>query len=990
MHARGAGTMDGMPYRQHTFDNAAEMLAAVRAELERQGARGAVPVLLASSAAAAMRLRRALAEAPGAPAARVEAVDSWVGDRWELYGDGRLIVGPGERELLVRRACGESDRAALDGCALDPTPGVVDVLARLAREALPNVLDAGGKRACAAGLSPAERAVVAALGRYASLLRDASLCETSQACAELPSVLVEAPPIVLAGMDDPVPAHERLFAELAARCDVVRFDDGCRRADPAEPRAAELRSLLDRLFSSQGDAVEPTGAVRFLLPAGRYAAPRLVSRAVADLVARERERAREEGRPALPVAVAARDPRALFGDVADDLLQRGATAAVSARRRFADTAFGRSFIALLAFSFDGSFRISQASDFALSAFSGIAWRTACELDASWRSDRTVDRERVLRDLAAASESSAPALEALARGDADAALAVFEAQLRRRVDFDPAFRSEQLAAVSAARAFAGACARVGAALLEERALLSRVSVATAATTCTGADAEPLGARPDARFMTLAEAAELAPCSCAALVLCDLTADAHPVRAMEDGGALLFEKLGIGHRPDALADARRRFFRALSCVRHEVVCERVLNTAEADEVYPAVMLEELLDCYRGPGSEGADDRATGLPAPLAPFSATAGEEALHGNLALCAGEAGGEGRRMQVWELPEAGRVSPGLRGRIVLGGQGPLRPDGAGPGVALSPSAIESYLECPYKWFALRRLRLSEPDAGFGPLEMGSFSHGVLKSFYERFREAGHAKVGAENLPEARDLMRETFERHLAFQHELKRSRNPLVPRTKLEEAEARALEKRLVAYLDREAALLPGFVPARFEFGFGSDGPFPYAGCSLRGSIDRIDVNDRGQAVVIDYKGSLGADYALDSSSEAAQAGGAALPHKVQALVYAQVARKLLGLDVVGALYVSYGRDGRLLGAFDRRVLGEESLPGIDAQRCGVPGPAGEALGAATFAELVDAVEERIGSAVRSLASGLIAPDPRGSDPCGYCPVLSCERRREP
>ncbi len=39
---------------------------------------------------------------------------------------------------------------------------------------------------------------------------------------------------------------------------------------------------------------------------------------------------------------------------------------------------------------------------------------------------------------------------------------------------------------------------------------------------------------------------------------------------------------------------------------------------------------------------------------------------------------------------------------------------------LSPSQIESYLECPYKWFAQRRLRLERFDEGFGPLEMGDF------------------------------------------------------------------------------------------------------------------------------------------------------------------------------------------------------------------------------------------------------------------------------
>ncbi len=102
----------------------------------------------------------------------------------------------------------------------------------------------------------------------------------------------------------------------------------------------------------------------------------------------------------------------------------------------------------------------------------------------------------------------------------------------------------------------------------------------------------------------------------------------------------------------------------------------------------------------------------------------------------------------------------------------------------------------------------------------------------------------------------------------------------------------------------------------------------------------------------------------------------------------MLGLDVVGALYVSYGRDRRVSGAFDRTVRGRARRARIDVERCGVPGPAGEALGVSSFGESGwDAVEDRIARAVRTLADGCIGPDPRGGDPCGYCPVLACEKR---
>lgn len=969
--------MNDMSFHYHILDHADAVLETARVRLAGWLDEGRVPVLLVPSEAAVVRYRRAFATGPCSLGVRVETLGAWTADRWELFGDGRRIISASERALLLRRACLETDRKEL----LD-TAGTIDLLAQLAREALPYLkatADEGVR------LSAAEFEVLAVIDRYAALLAEGGCCEESQAAAGLPDVMGDVPPLVLAGFDELGCADERLIAALALRGDVVRLDDGCRAASEAPERAAELQGLLGRLFKlAAPEPLHPTGSVRFLLPAGRYAEPSLVARAVVQAVEEERSRARDEQRPALPVVVTARDPRALFDDVADALFAQGVTAAVSARRAFSDTAFGCAFLAVDSFMRD-TFRIALASDFAFSAFSGIGRRAACELDAKWRGDRLVNRECIAADLAEQSEAAAETLAALAAGDLDGALAGFETRLRTRNDLDPAFRSEQLSAISCARGFVAACVRTGSTFAEARSLLERLPVAVSARTSLGADA-PV----DVVLMSLADAAEQPSCSCAALVACDLTASAYPVRAVEDGGTLLLEKLGLGHSSDALADTRRRFFRALSSACFMVTCERVLNTVDADEAYPAVMLEELLDCYRTENDE--TDAVTGLPRLLAAYAMQAGENALHDNLALvCEGALPREDNASFAqlsWELPVAGAVSADQRARIVL----PRSPrEGlatVGAPLALSPSAVESFLECPYKWFAQRRLRLSEPDAGFGPLEMGSFSHSVLKSFYEHFREAGHAKVGRETLDEARALLRETFARHLQNQSELKRSCNPLIPCTSFERAEVNDLEKKLVAYLDREAALLPGFVPTHFEFDFGSSEPFSYAGCLLRGSVDRIDVNEQGQAVVIDYKGSLNRDYALDSSSPAAQAGGAVLPHKVQTLMYAQVARRMLGLDVVGALYVSYGRDRRVAGAFDRSSIGEQDVPGIDVERCGVPGPAAEALGVTSFGELVDVVEERIAVAVRVLADGCIAPDPRGSDPCGYCPVLACERRR--
>ncbi|MDR2722055.1 MAG: PD-(D/E)XK nuclease family protein, partial [Coriobacteriaceae bacterium] len=438
-------------------------------------------------------------------------------------------------------------------------------------------------------------------------------------------------------------------------------------------------------------------------------------------------------------------------------------------------------------------------------------------------------------------------------------------------------------------------------------------------------------------------------------------------------------------------------------------------DAEPAYPAVVLDELADCYRSNLSsyEGVDKR-TALPDSLLAYAAFSGEDRLYENL-FAQGACPQQGT---VEHLLETGAVSDAAREMIVL----PALPKEGAPAQEVaqpvfSPSAIESYLECPYKWFSLRRLRLEGLDGGFGALEKGSFSHNVLKLFYEEFQREGFEKVSAENIETARGLLVKLFDERLEAQSTLKRNENPLIALSELEKAEIDVLKRQLLAYLAREATFLSGFTPRYFETSFGRSESFVYAAQRFCGSIDRIDVNDKGQAVVIDYKTSLSKDYALAQGSDLVWLAAAAdgervagendgtdgadgtsdndegdgtrgtpksllLPHKIQALIYAQAARKLLGLDVVGALYVSLGASGTIAGAIDSLVLGPADISGIEVKTCSV-----QEVGASNFGALLDAVEEMIAPALACLLEGHIAPDPRGSDPCGFCPVSACGLR---
>ena len=225
-----------MPYRTITAENAAAALGAAVACARDLADGGAVPAVLVPSLPAVARLRRALADGGGALGVRAATFSSWIADRWELFGDGRRLVSAAERTLLVRRAIGEAAEggAASDGAladagayaagrgispaALEATPGTVDLVAGLAREALPWLVEAGPSDG--ASLSDGERAVVAALARYAAGLRAAGLCEFSEVVRALSETL-PASPVVTLGFDEPGCALGRMLDALSERADAV-------------------------------------------------------------------------------------------------------------------------------------------------------------------------------------------------------------------------------------------------------------------------------------------------------------------------------------------------------------------------------------------------------------------------------------------------------------------------------------------------------------------------------------------------------------------------------------------------------------------------------------------------------------------------------------------------------------------------------------------------------------------------------------------------
>ena len=971
----------------------------------------------------------------------VAAFGAWVRDLWELYGDGRTFVSRLEREALLRAACeGPAEGCCVDPksgkrAQLDGASGRCELAeGRIADD---GVASAGAGETGALGLDRVAAACVAAgvgLPAFDAAVQDAQQGVPAGAgalegvsCAEVPvlqMIVGYLDRLAQLGMIEPGQALALLPELLPQRPLRVLLED----AAPLTPGQEAFFSACPWMdvevraaSGSQGPVRAPEGVrVRFAFPSGQYAWPALLADIVRDALGTVADRGavpaaaagpaagddgasscedasgsangyrdgRSAGAQAAAVVVAAKDPAALFGRVAPALVRQGHVVALRGRRRFMDTSFGRAICSLRRFLDDGQaggashiegygdiaatdverWNRADLADWALSPFSGMTKKAAFKLDADMRADRTAQRSNLCARLRADNPMFA-AMERLALQLDDQAAAELEAAVRRMTNRSEAWRAEQLAALRALQRAAGAAKLAGlgadAAFDQVQRLKVNVSRIVAPRGCDGA---AFGA-PDVLVTDQNTAASLGSGSCEVCVVADLTSGAYPAADPEDASRVLLEHLGVKRADSALARMRRVFFALEHAATDQLILERCLNDSSADPTYPCVVLEEFVDCYRDDPTATEDiDNPYSLPERLQDGMLLRGEDALCSNDALSDVPA------------PETARIEPPLTGavsaearslvvlpRVLQGGQVLDEP-------CLSPSQIESYLECPYKWFAQRRLRLDDLDEGFGPLEMGDFAHNALHSFYKHMSEdLGEEKVTPQLLPQARELMADVLARHKALQPHLRQSENRSIPTSQVEHRELAELERKLMDYLDFEAELLPTFAPKYLEYDVACGGAVDYAGHKLLGTADRIDVDGEGRCAIIDYKGSISGSYALGVREEGRLG-------KVQALIYAQVVRRTLGLEPVGALYVCYGRRKMISGAYDGRVIENAHLPNMRHKDC--------MCADRPFSDVLDETEEAVAAALERMLAGDIRPRPETPEACKWCPVSSCPERR--
>lgn len=984
----------------------------------------------------------------------VSTFDEWMRDQWKLYGNSDRLLSTTLRKVFFQQV--------LDGMSADELgslnagKGTVELLSKLAPEyltELDQIMTSGQ-------LSAGQISACKVLERYKALLEEKSYVEGCQ-CLDylLQSIPAQGAALIFSRVEDLSEARLKFVRKLSQKREVTFSlyvpegpagyaaeqqlelvgGPGCDCRVDAElapaAKSQELNDLLARVFrATEGNEVTPSGAVTFLSPLGQLAEAESISRYISQCV--------ESGSKSFVVYTS--NPQKVWEALSQKLAAKGIAAHYKRSVRIQDSLAGRAFASLI----DAYVMLSeraeleknidyQASehqmgdmswwpprtltDYLISPISGIRVERAWMLDKSWRGNRTLYATRVLETLSKAAMSSrlcAETIKSLELGRIGSAA-------QRIIEYLSAEASDEQSETAQSEE----------ALLQNQESLKVMSKIVSSAQELHEAGLKLTPQTLKSFMNLCkDQAVIMPVSNG--IKSDIQVLIAPVSQAHSFEPHMFDTVifqgmdtlnfGVKASDGALqefirhasktpkvsefARYQRDFYTAITTASTSVAFEKV----EQKDVFNAVALSEVKACY---------------PKDYAKKTGVArGEEEVLVNLLPQASNPD------CVVELPtiEPGEIDPKLKNIVVLPRhltretleqelQGLIEVSREGLPL-LSASQIETYLECPYKWFTQRRIKISQVDTDFAPMQIGTFIHRVLELTHATLlaealgcdvaevdsvvesallQDIPGSRITSDNLDHAKQVLDSCFAQvwDEQFNNINRASSNELIPHSIQERKQVENIREDLKDLLEFEASHFIGYQPRFFELRFGrEENVVKYAGAQFTGSIDRVDVNAHGQALIIDYKHkgtndlkAYSAKLSLDS-----ELSKEILPRHVQSAIYAQIMRKQLTkyeLEPVAAIY---------LGTKEQKDKPSFALAGMATEAATEHiwniHPEDKKLrdqavmvvsqNSAEFADYLDAWENLIAQKVQAMLSGDVRANPCDKDACKYCPVKLCDKRR--
>lgn len=984
----------------------------------------------------------------------VSTFDEWMRDQWKLYGSSDRLLSTTLRKVFFQQI--------LDGMSADELgslnagKGTVELLSKLAPEYLTELdhIMASGQ------LSVGQISACKVLERYKALLEEKSYVEVCQ-CLDylLQSIPAQGAALVFSRVEDLSEARLKFVRKLSQKRDVVfslyvpegpagyaaeqqlelAGGPGCDCRVDAElapaAKSQELNDLLARVFrATEGNEVTPSGAVTFLSPLGQLAEAESISRYISQCV--------ESGSKSFVVYTS--DSQRVWDALSQKLAAKGIAAHYKRSVRIQDSLAGRAFANLIdayvtlreraELEKNIDYQASEhqmgdmswwpprtLTDYLISPISGISVERAWMLDKSWRGNRTLYATRVLETLSKAAMSSrlcAETIKSLELGRiGSAAQRIIEYLSAEASDeqSEAAQSKETLLQNQESLKVMSKIVSSAQELHEAGLKLTPQTLKSFIDLCKDqAVMTPVsnGVKSDIQVLIapVGQAHSFEPHMFDTVIFQGMDTLNFGVKASDGALQEFVRHASVMPTVTEFARYQRDFYTALTTASTSVAFEKV----EQKDVFNAVALSEVKACYPKDYA-----KKTGL---------VRGEEEVLVNLLPQASDP------ERVAELPtiESGEIDPKLKNIVVLPRhltrvtleqelQGLIEVSREGLPL-LSASQIETYLECPYKWFTQRRIKISQVDTEFAPMQMGTFIHRVLELTHATLlaealgcdvsevdlavepvllQDVAGSRITSDNLDHAKQVLDTCFAQvwDEQFNNINRASSNELIPHSIQERKQVENIRENLKNLLEFEASHFVGYQPRFFELRFGrEENVVEYAGAQFTGSIDRVDVNAHGQALIIDYKHkgtndlkAYSAKLSLDS-----ELSKEILPRHVQSAIYAQIMRKQLTkykLEPVAAIY---------LGTKEQKDKPSFALAGMATEAATEHiwniHPEDKKLrdqavmvvsqNSAEFTDYLDAWENLIAQKVQAMLSGDVRANPCDKDACRYCPVKLCDKRR--
>ncbi|WP_251198521.1 PD-(D/E)XK nuclease family protein [Anaerotardibacter muris] len=901
-------------------------------------------VILFSTQEEALRYRKKCALSCGDALLGVTATtpESLIEELWDVWGTRERIVSAAQRTMIVNALLEQQDTWVRSA-------GTVSLLRPFLHEAIGYITPEFCK-AHEDDLTPIDQEIVQFTCSYESTLAEAGLIESSQALNKIVS-FVSLEQVVVRTMK-PLPVYFSAFLRQVSSSYTEESPQlmNTEHRTGSDTNSLEMETQLpaDRRYS-------------LLNPKGETAAAQMVFQSIQSMDLNSK------------ILVSAPDPFDLFLELKDALIDQDFAVSLRSCRPFSVTFFGQAFDAIAQLVYRGQDLsreaiLRAAATYIESPYAQIMEAQRSRLLRAIRADRSLGAFEVHAALQHAS-SSFEYFEALMQdSDADILLGYFE-DMVHRLGLSGAEISCELAALSRVKSLYREARKLGQEPYSFFDLIDSLSVpfqwalepdrrSDTRKTCdqnlTPFAEVSCNGESRVLFTTLEDAASY-PEGCCDLVVLTSLDSAHYSGAQRVSTLTDFaRRFDIPFTNTRLIDMERMFARAVRTSRDQVVFQFAEQDLSGDEYFPAFFLESFLN-----ERELQKNKIAGVPLGEDAFDSTARIIPLVESDIVYEGQA--ERGNLSVSELEDLVPFTPDS--------QGVLRP-------VVSPSGLELYLKCPYRWFVQRKLHLEDEGEEFGPREAGLFAHSVLQSFYDQWAQKGYQRIDPENIDEALAFFSEVFDSVADAQIEAQPG-DRYLPTGELEREELAHLKRQLEDSLSYQQHMFPGYSVSAHEEAIRKEDTVVYGGAIIHGRIDRIDQDESGNFLVIDYKGSTTDHEAGFTPLEEGETFE--LPDKVQALIYAQaLRRKGDDLHPKAALYLSY-RAKEPKQVLKGSIL--ETLPESDmyTEKSNVVHGDMEAY--------LDQVEDGLAEVISRMVTGDITPDPRNSKACSYCPVLYCEKR---